>query len=100
MKYNDATRTNGRARIHALAALACLSIAPAFAQVNAPPDPLSITGPDPAARYRGISIEQHLNTQVNLGLEFVDETGKPVTLATYFNLPEALKEGRAGGRRA
>lgn len=55
----------------------------AAAQVAAPPDPLSLTGPDPTERFRDISIEQKLDAQVNLGLEFTNERGETVTLAQY-----------------
>ncbi len=55
----------------------------AFSQVNAPPDPLSLTGPDPTSRYRDISIEQKLDAQVDLDLAFVDESGESVRLGDY-----------------
>lgn len=61
--------------------LGCASLA--AAQMAAPPDPISLTGPDPANRFRDISIEQKLNAQVNLGLEFINENGETVTLGQY-----------------
>src|SRR5665213_430229 len=32
-----------------------------------------------------VGVAQHLNAQLPLDAQFVDETGKPVTLGTYFN---------------
>ena len=66
----------------ALIAALCASIN-ASAQMAAPPDPLSLSGPDPSARFRDIAIEQKLDAQVNLGLEFVNENGEAVTLGQF-----------------
>lgn len=48
-------------------------------------DPISFRAPDPKDQYKEIYIEQKLDTQVPLGLEFVDESGKTVKLGDYFN---------------
>lgn len=43
-------------------------------------DPISFKGPDPADTYKEIYIDQKLDAQVSLGLEFNDEDGKRVKL--------------------
>ncbi|MBI2434925.1 MAG: SCO family protein [Candidatus Hydrogenedentes bacterium] len=48
-------------------------------------DPFSLRGPDPRDQYREIIIDQKLNQQVPLNLEFRDEQGKSVRLREYFN---------------
>lgn len=37
------------------------------------------------ALLNGVKVEQHLNQQLPLDAQFVDEAGQPVTLAKYFN---------------
>lgn len=63
-------------------AMAVLSLAGmAAAQVPPPPfEPLNIMGPDPAAQFKDIKIEQHLDAQVPLDLMFRDESGSEITL--------------------
>lgn len=55
----------------------------AMGQVSSPPDPLRFSSPDATAQFQAISIEQRLDEQVDLELEFVDETGAPVKLGDY-----------------
>lgn len=55
----------------------------ARAQVSAPPDPLSITGPNPVERFANIEIVQHLDAQVPLDLEFLNEAGETVMLGDF-----------------
>jgi protein SCO1/2 len=63
----------------------------AFAQIApAPIDALSFSGPDPVERYRDISIEQNLDAQVPLSLEFVDATGRRASLKEFMNGKPAL----------
>lgn len=64
-------------------ALAALISTSAMAQVNPPPDPLSMRAPDPTIRFRDIQIQQRLDAQVSLDLSFVDEAGKTVQLGDY-----------------
>lgn len=66
-----------------MAVLAVVISASAMAQVNPPPDPLSMRAPDPTIRFRDIQIQQRLDAQVPLDLSFVDETGKTVRLGDY-----------------
>lgn len=74
-------------RLHSgwfVAAFLVLSSVGAFAQpVPAPMDPLSFTGPDPAEVYKEIAIEQHLDAQIPMDLEFVDEQGNKVRIGDY-----------------
>lgn len=84
MIANKIHKLTGRTRITAWASACLCALVPlAAAQMPAPPDPLSLTGPDPVARFKGISIEQQLDAQVNLGLEFIDEAGQTVTLGDF-----------------
>lgn len=53
---------------------------PGFAVVASTLDNASVTPP----QLRGVGIDQHLNTQVPLDLKFRDETGRTVTLGSYF----------------
>lgn len=78
-------RRNAARRAVAVVACVCaVTIAlGAVAQIPPPTDPLSFDAPDPAARFRSISIEQHLEAQVALDLQFVDETGAKVRLGDY-----------------
>lgn len=74
---------HNRFAIAALAAGALLVAGAASAQVSAPPDPLTFSGPDPTVRFKDIAIEQHLDAQLSLDLAFVDEAGNDVTLGDY-----------------
>lgn len=47
-------------------------------------DPISIRGPKPSDRFDEIKIDQKLDAQVPLDAQFLDETGKTVTLGDYF----------------
>lgn len=47
-------------------------------------DPISFRGPDPAKRFQDIRIEQKLEAQVPLNLQFTDDKGRTVTLQDYF----------------
>lgn len=71
-----------------MALVCCLIAGSASAQVPPPLDPLSFNGPDPATRFEAIEVDQHLNDQAPINIEFVDETGATVTLGDY------LKTGR------
>ena len=53
---------------------------PAFAVWAAGQDNSAVTPP----QLRGVGIDQRLNEQVPLDLNFRDETGQPVTLGSYF----------------
>lgn len=58
--------------------------APALAQqVPAPLDPLTFDGPDPALRFRDVAIDQHLDAQIPLDLQFTDEQGNTVRIGDY-----------------
>lgn len=48
-------------------------------------DPFSFKGPDPAEQYQDIYIEQKLDAQVPLDLEFNDEAGRRVWLRDLLN---------------
>jgi protein SCO1 len=39
---------------------------------------------------KGVTVEQHLNTQIPLNLMFTDDTGKQVALASYFGKKPAI----------
>ncbi len=71
-------------------ALSVALTALAFAQVPAPLDPLSLKGPNPAERFSAIEIEQNLDAQVPLGLHFIDQDGRDVTLGDYVGDRPAL----------
>ncbi len=58
----------------------CLAGAARAQIAPAPFEPLSITGPDPAVRFKDIKIEQHLDAQVPLDLVFRDESGSQIAL--------------------
>lgn len=47
-------------------------------------DPIAFRGPDPSDQFNEIFIDQKLNAQVPLGLEFRDEQGNAVKLGDYF----------------
>lgn len=61
---------------------------PADAQRGSAPgvelDPISFRGPDPGKRFQDIRIEQKLEAQVPLDLQFTDDQGREVTLQDYF----------------
>jgi protein SCO1/2 len=44
----------------------------------------------PPTILNGVSIEQHLNTQLPLGLTFTDDAGKQVALGSYFGKKPAI----------
>jgi protein SCO1 len=44
----------------------------------------------PPSILKGVSIEQHLNTQLPLNLTFTDDAGKQVALASYFGKRPAI----------
>jgi protein SCO1/2 len=44
----------------------------------------------PPTILNGVGIEQHLNTQLPLGLTFTDDTGRQVPLSTYFGKRPAI----------
>jgi len=49
-------------------------------------DPISISPPDPMAQFENaVYIDQQLDAQIPLDLEFVNEHGERVTLQHYFN---------------
>lgn len=84
MKTTHIHKNLAATRFIAVAAvLACALGGPVSAQMSGPPDPLSITGPNPADRYRDISIEQNLDAQVPLDTEFVDEQGQTVKIGDF-----------------
>ncbi len=65
----------------ALIAAVCLA-APAFAQIAPPPfEPLNIMGPDPAQQFKDIKIEQHLDAQVPIELNFTNSNGDTISIA-------------------
>jgi protein SCO1/2 len=66
-----------------LAFVCILSSAPAFAQFN-PPENVRPQGSLPEA-LRDIGIDQRLNEQLPLDLDFRDESGRDVKLREYFN---------------
>lgn len=62
-----------------------------FGQMAPPPiDALSFSGPDPIERFRDIGIDQNLDAQVPLDLEFVDATGRRASLKEFMNGKPAL----------
>lgn len=73
-----------------LVALCAVMLASAAAQAQrgdlpgASIDPISFKGPDPAKRFKDIKIEQKLEAQIPLNLEFKNELGETVKLADYF----------------
>ena len=74
-----------------LVALLMLGLAPtATGQVASPPDPLRFSSPDATAQFQAISIEQRLDEQVDLALEFVDETGATLKLGDYLGEKPAI----------
>lgn len=76
-----------RAALIVAAALLCLQAgAQEGPQDRAMPviDPISFRGPDPQKQFSEIYIEQKLNEQAPLDLEFVNERGETVRLADYF----------------
>jgi protein SCO1/2 len=60
-----------------------LSVA-AAAQVPAPSDPLSFSGPKPEETYSNVRIEQKLGETIPLELKFRNEAGEEVALREYF----------------
>jgi protein SCO1/2 len=88
---NKLATTRKQALVLALLALALCCCAPAFAQVA----PLGEKQPGPVRDeapqlLKKVAITQKLNTQVPLGLQFRDETGKTVTLGDYFGKRPAI----------
>src|SRR3954469_5166501 len=68
----------------AMATMALVCPAPAFAQVGVTaPEPGDPTGARPGLLSK-IHIDQHLDRQLPLDLPFTDETGAPVRLGDYF----------------
>jgi protein SCO1/2 len=86
-------RPNGRpAKLAALAFAGVCAIAPlvSVAQVSATGEKqLGPTNDQPAILNK-VGIEQKLNQQLPLGLNFVDETGKTVQLGSYFGSRPAI----------
>jgi protein SCO1/2 len=86
MALQNTTRTVRRsAKLAALAlALAC---APSFAQVSSYGDKSTgeNTGDSLPQTLQKIQVTQHLNGQLPLNAQFVDDTGAPVTLGKYFD---------------
>lgn len=75
------SRTATRTSLWLLAIAALCIAGAASAQVPPPPfEPLNIMGPDPAAQFKDVKIEQHLDAQVPLDLMFRDETGSDIAL--------------------
>lgn len=64
-------------------ALALSVAASAHAQRQEAFDFMSMRGPDPASVYNDIVIDQRLDEQVPLDLEFLNEHGNPVRLGDY-----------------
>ncbi len=70
--------------------MAALCLASAFAQVSSYGDKQAGEPNQPSKLLDKIGIEQRLNTQLPLNLTFVDDAGKPVTLANYFGKKPAI----------
>lgn len=68
----------------------CLGSLASYAQVPPPMDPISFSGPDPSEQFDAISVEQQLNAQAPIHLEFTDEYGETVTLADYLDGKPAI----------
>jgi len=66
-----------------LAVLAALCLSGVSgAQISPPPfEPLNIMGPDPAQQFKDIKIEQHLDAQVPIELNFTNSTGDTISIA-------------------
>jgi protein SCO1/2 len=72
-------------------AVSILAATTGLAQVTQPGD--KVVGPEndrPPAILDKVGIAQNLNAQLPLGLPFVDETGKAVTLGSYFGKHPAI----------
>lgn len=69
-----------------------LVAAPLFAQVSSYGD--KDTGPNTGDELpqvlQKVGVSQHLNQQLPLNAQFVDDTGKPVTLGSYFGQKPAI----------
>jgi protein SCO1 len=96
MKHEPRTYRTTVARMLLGAAVLAAGQAGVFAQdteasSNPVFDPISFRGPDPKKQFDEIFIDQKLNQQVPLDLEFVNEQGETVKLADYFgNKPVVL----------
>lgn len=51
---------------------------------STPLDPISFRGPDPSTRFKEIIIDQKLEAQIPLDLQFINEAGQTVRLGDYF----------------
>ena len=87
------TVTYRAARALALCA-ACVLVAlsaPAVAQIAPPPfEPLNIMGPDPSEQFKDIKIEQHLDAQVPIELNFMNSTGDGISIAEMLDGKPAI----------
>src|ERR1700742_4681352 len=90
MKLTRTIRSKGR-RVAMACGLAALCTLAAAAQVSSYGD--KQTGPandKPPALLDKVTIAQHLDAQLPLNLQFVDETGKTVELGQYFGKKPAI----------
>jgi len=92
MQSTGTIRKNWRAAAAAAAAIVLSLAAPLMpAQVSGYGD--KQVGPandKPPSILNGVGIEQHLNTQLPLGLSFTDDAGKQVALGSYFGKKPAI----------
>jgi protein SCO1/2 len=87
MQQSLTTRLNNRSR-YGLAAVCVLGLGmAASAQVSSYADKQvgENRGDELPKVLKAVGVAQHLNGQLPLNAAFVDETGTPVTLGTYFN---------------
>jgi protein SCO1/2 len=92
MQLIDTIRRSWRASAVATAGAIVLSMAVASvsAQVSSYGDKEAGTANTVPGVLSGVSIDQHLNTQLPLGLTFTDDAGKQVTLGSYFGKVPAI----------
>lgn len=72
-----------RIAVAILCVLACSASQVSFADQSLPPQSVGLSSGETAPELQGIGIEEKTGQQLDLGLKFVDENGKAVTLADY-----------------
>jgi protein SCO1 len=91
MKRTNSTEILGRTARGAATALLCLAaLTPSLAQVSRYDEKQVGTTNEKPNILNGVGIAQHLNQQLPLDLNFTDDAGKQVQLASYFGKKPAI----------